>query len=185
MGESALENPMEADTIAGVKFDHFDLVAPYLAELRKRCYTRLASDKEYSYIREDIEQYKKLQADKTISLNEKQRLKQKEEDEARAKTRDKERLSRKPGPEIVHDLALKDVNLPGLPPPTPKTNSVAKASAARPAPSGDDMGDESAVEDEKPGAYDAALTEAEHILEDYLFLLPKEGLLTARVNSPK
>ena len=178
IGESTLENPLEADTIPGVKYDHFNLVSPYLPELRKRSYQRLAADREYAYIREDIEQYKKLQADKTISLNEKQRLKQKEQDDARAKSRDKERLARKPSPDVVHELTLKQVDLPGLPPPTPKTNTLAKAATNTSATDLEDLA-AGALDEEKPAAVDAALAEAEHILQDYLFLLPRDGMLTA------
>ena len=36
IGESALENPLPGDTIASAKYDHFNLVEPYLPELRKR-----------------------------------------------------------------------------------------------------------------------------------------------------
>jgi len=178
IGESTLDNPLEADTIPGVKFDHLNLVSPYLPELKKRCYVRLASDPEYTYIREDIEQYKKLQADKTISLNEKQRLKQKEQDDLRAKSRDKERLARKPLPGVVHELTLKQVDLPGLPPPAPKTNTVAKASSVKVPAEVDELAD-GALDEEKPTAVDAALNEAEHVLLDYLYLMPKDGILTA------
>ena len=62
--------------------------------MRKRSTERVATDKEFSYIRQDIEFFKKQQADKTISLNEQVRLKEKEEADARAKARDKERLAR-------------------------------------------------------------------------------------------
>ena len=81
-------------------------------------------------MREDIEQFKKHQADKTISLNEKQRLKEQDEAEARQKARDKERLARPEPPEKVYELTLKQAALPGLPPPVTKTNAaLAKLSA--------------------------------------------------------
>ena len=184
IGESTLENPLEPDTIDSVKYDHLNLVAPYLPELKKRCYVRIGSDPEYHYIREDIEQYKKLQADKTISLNEKQRLKQKEEDDARTKARDKERLARKPALEIVHELTLKEVDKPGLPPPAPKTNGVAKATSPHAATEVDGLA-EGELDDEKPAAVDAPLIEATRILSDYVFLLPKDGLLTAEATPAK
>ena len=85
IGESALDNPMPWDTIPGAKFDKLNLVEPYVPELRKRSNDRISSDRDFAYLREDIELFKKQQADKTISLNEKQRLKEKEELEARAK----------------------------------------------------------------------------------------------------
>ncbi|HWW00248.1 MAG TPA: carboxy terminal-processing peptidase, partial [Candidatus Acidoferrum sp.] len=104
IGEAALENPLPWDTIESSKFQRLDLVAPYTQELRRRSSARIASDKEYSYIREDIEFFKKQQADKTVSLNEQQRLKEKEEIDARNKARDKERLARVEPSETVYDL---------------------------------------------------------------------------------
>jgi len=85
IGEAALENPLPWDTIRSAKFDKVNMVEPYLGELRKRSSERVATDKEFSYIRQDIEFFKKQQADKTISLNEKVRLKEKEEADARAR----------------------------------------------------------------------------------------------------
>ena len=178
IGESTLDNPLPEDTIDSAKFDRLNLVTPYVPELLKRSYQRIATDPEYTYIREDIEQYKKLEADKTVSLNEHQRLQQKEQDEARNKARDKERSARKPSTEIVHDLLLKQVDDPGLPPPAPKTNTVAKASSPSAPADIDDLAD-GALDEEKPPAVDALLAETEHILVDYMTLLPKDGLLTA------
>jgi hypothetical protein len=52
--------------------------------------------------------------------------------------------------------------LPGLPPPTAKTNSVAAKPSAEP--SAED-------EEEKPAAVDPVLSEAQNIFTDYLHLL--------------
>ena len=113
-----------ASTIASAKYDHFNLVEPYLPELRTRSAERVAADEEFAYVREDIELFKKHQADKTISLNEKQRLKEQDEAEARQKARDKDRLARPEPPEKVYEITLKQADLPGLPPPVAKTNAA-------------------------------------------------------------
>jgi len=55
IGESALENPLECSTIDTAKYDHFNLVEPYVAELRARSAERIATDKEFAFVREDIE----------------------------------------------------------------------------------------------------------------------------------
>lgn len=189
IGERALDNPLPWDTIPGAKYDRFNLVEPYLAELRKRSAERVAADKEFAYVREDIELFKKHQADKTLSLNEKQRLKEQEELEARQKARDKERLARPEPTEKVYELTLTQAALPGLPPPVARTNAAALASSpagaaaaganaatAGSAQSQDNLDEEEA---EHPPAPDALLVEVEHILMDYLSLLPKGGLVTA------
>jgi carboxyl-terminal processing protease len=190
IGEAALENPMPWDTIPGAKYDKLNMVEPYLPELRKQSAQRVASEKDFDYLREDIELFKKQQNDKTISLNEQKRLQEKEENEARDKAREKERHSRKPSQEIVHDLTLKQVDLPGLPPPAQKTNSVAgvdinspavptNAAAIAAAAGVDEDRDTDADEDkDKVPPPDVSLVEAEHILVDYLSAL-KQGVLTA------
>ena len=191
IGESALDNPLPWDTIPSAKYDHFNLVEPYLPELRKRSAERVAADKEFAYVREDIELFKKHQADKTISLNEKQRLKEQDEAEARQKARDKERLARPEPPEKVYEMTLKLAELPGLPPPVAKTNAaLAKLSVPRaralpaPAPIQPPPRRPSGTESGRGGcreaaAPDAPLLEAEHILVDYLSVLPKGNLVTA------
>jgi carboxyl-terminal processing protease len=195
IGESTLENALEPDSVPSTDYERLNLVAPYLAELRKQSSQRLTADPEFAYVRQDIEIYKKFQADKSVSLNEKQRLKQKEEDDAREKTREKERLARKPWPEIVHELTLKEVDKPGLPPPAEKTNSVAKllpykdpsasvgqtnasvGAKAEARPLHDDLAND--PEEENPPAVDATLAEAEHILVDYLSVLPEAKFFTS------
>lgn len=89
IGESALDNPLEWDTIPSARYDKLNLVEPYLPELRKRSAERISTDRDFAYLQQDIELFKKQQADKTISLNEKERLKEKEDIEARIKARDK------------------------------------------------------------------------------------------------
>jgi carboxyl-terminal processing protease len=193
IGEKALENPLPWDTIRSAKFDRLNLVEPYLPELRKRSNERIATEKEYSYIREDIEFFKKQQADKTVSLNEKVRLKEKEEADARAKARDKERLARAEPDEKTYEITLKLAQQPGLPPPVTKTNvtTLARISGEKsPAAlagtnSTAAVGKEglpvnsnldSDLEDEKAPAVDAMLLEAEHILTDYVSLRLKGNL---------
>ncbi|PWU10664.1 MAG: tail-specific protease [Verrucomicrobia bacterium] len=197
IGESALENPLECDTNRAAKYEALNRVEPYLATLRKRSSERVAADPEFGYVREEIALLKKSQADKTGSLNLKERLKEKEETDSRNKARDKERLARKPSLEIVHDLPLKDVDKPGLPAPTPRTNSAtAKLSIPKSAivstnsslalAKTDKGSDHKATEeeDEKPPAVDATLEEAEHILVDYLDLYKKGSIAAVSQGHP-
>jgi carboxyl-terminal processing protease len=125
VGESSLENPLPWDTIDSAKFEHLNRVEPYLAELRQRELERVAVEKDFDYVREDVELAKRYLVDKTVSLNEKQRLKEKAETEAREKAREKERLSRKPPDQEVYELTLKLADQPSLPPPVSKTKTLA------------------------------------------------------------
>jgi hypothetical protein len=151
--------------------------------LMKRSNDRISTNQDFVYIREDIEEYRKAQADKTVSLNEKQRLKEKEEADARQKARDKELRARKDAEEKVYEITLKQVHLPGLPPPVAKTNQVATAQSEDldTAPDGDTSNGAN-PDEAKLLTFDwnaAYLQEAERILVDYLQLLPKNSPLIA------
>jgi carboxyl-terminal processing protease len=200
VGESSLDNPLPYDIIASAKYEHVNMVEPYLPELRKRSEARVATDKEFAYIREDIDILKKRQVDKSMSLNEKQRLQEKAEDEARIKARDKERLARKEPQEKVYELTLKLAQQPDLPPPVAKTNAVAKLdphkletlsasatnaalAAAKNSDGAVESGLDDLADDEKPSPVDADLVESEHILVDYLSLMPRGSSVVSTTGS--
>ncbi len=195
IGESALENPLAWDTIPSAKYDKVNLVGPFLPELLQRSTDRVTTNQDFRYIHEDIEQYRKLQADKTISLNEQVRLKEKDEAEARQKARDKERLARKAADQKIYELTLKLVDQPGLPPAVAKTNTSHTVSAilgvgtnvttaSLPVTTTVNALDAEDAE-ETPPAVDAMLDETQRILLDYISLLAQKNLATTRPVSVK
>ena len=141
-------------------------VKPYLAELQSRSRQRLETDKDYAYVREDITEFRKVQADKSLSLNEAGRRAEQKSQMARLETRKKERLSRKKSDEKVFEITLKNVDLTDLQPPVVKTNSVPKPALT----DADDDG-EGASSDE--ASIDPPLNETKRILADYIELLKK------------
>ncbi|MCX7865995.1 MAG: carboxy terminal-processing peptidase [Limisphaera sp.] len=205
IGESALDNPLPWDTIESAKYERLDWVAPYLEELRRRSASRVRASRDFAYVQEDIEQFLKMQEDRSLSLNEQARLKEKEEQEARRKARARERMARNE-PEIpVRELTLADVDKPGLPPPISRTNRLSQASAGSAGgadtnhlvaanPTAPATPEETPVpgesdellEPEEPlaPAADFVLREAEMILVDYLRLWPREKALTAQKPAP-
>ncbi|HEV2693885.1 MAG TPA: carboxy terminal-processing peptidase [Verrucomicrobiae bacterium] len=117
IGEGALDNALAWDTIQPVHYDKLNLVEPFLAELQRRSLDRVATNQEYIYIRQDIEQFKKNQADKAASLNEHEVITEREHDVLRDRARDKERTSR-PLPEVkVYEFTVKSSAQPELPAP--------------------------------------------------------------------
>ena len=110
--------------------------------MRKRSEARVAADRDFSYLQEDIALYKKLMADKSVSLNEEARLKEKKENEQRAEARKKERQARHEAEDKVYEITLKQADLPGLPPPAARTNDLAKSqTTAEATKTGDDQED--------------------------------------------
>lgn len=125
VGEASLDNALDYDDIDPAKYDKVNRVGPYLAELKKRSEERVAADPDFGYIRDDIERYKKAKAEKSVSMNEATRLKEKREADERIKARKKEIAARPEPTERVYDLTLKLADEPGLPPPTVRTNTTA------------------------------------------------------------
>jgi carboxyl-terminal processing protease len=166
VGERSLPDAMPCDSVTSA--DHLEQlelnrVKPYLAELKERSRLRLAKDKDFSYIREDIEEYRKEQADKSLSLNETERIAEQKAETDRAEARKKERLSRKKPNEKVYDITLKNVDQP-LQPLVVKNNGTAK--------NPDLDGDEDEAPHGTP-SIDPTLDETKRILRDYIELLKK------------
>ena len=187
VGESSLEHPLACDSIASADYEKLNMVQPYLPELLKRSAERLATNQDFVYVRQDIEKFRKQQDDKTISLNEHDRLKEIEQNDARDKARNKERLARKEPAETDYTITLKQADLPGLPAPDVKTNSLALTTAAHGAGTNIAANETSPAldgDDEKAPAVDVDLSESEHILEDYIALLQKRGMLTVNRSVP-
>ena len=144
--------------------------------------------------------YKKAQSEKSVSLNEARRLKEKDENEARQKARDRERLTRKAPVPTIEELTLKPSDQPGEGPSVTKSNIVATVTSPTSKPAGQLGGETSvtgtnsgtavtssktkngepqtATEEDKPQPVDATLDEAEHILADYVSLLAKESAVS-------
>jgi len=130
VGEGSLDNPLEWDTIQAASFDKAGQVEPHLTELKRLSDRRIATDQDYQYTRGDIERFRKAQAEKSISLNEAVRLKEKQESDDRSKARKKELAARPEPPGKVYDITLKAAAEPGLPAPTVRTNQTAAVSGS-------------------------------------------------------
>jgi carboxyl-terminal processing protease len=173
IGEESIPNALKWDPIDSAKYDKLNLVEPFLQELLRRSNTRLATNQDFAYVREDIELFKKFQAENSLSLNEAERIQEWERDDARQRQQDKERLARKTAEPAVYELTLKQVDLPGLPPPVAKTNAVAKVTDPH-----TNVTVDSDDAEETPPAVDAGLEETQRILVDYIWLLSQKGLAT-------
>lgn len=115
--EATLDNPLPYDTIASANYTKFNMAQQYVPELGKLSAARVATNQEFAYILQDIDQLKKLQADKSITLNEREAIAERQTNEARQKQRDGERAKRPPAKVTVYDISLADADRPGLPAP--------------------------------------------------------------------
>jgi carboxyl-terminal processing protease len=109
LGEANLPRSLEPDSIDPASFEKVNHVPSNLPELSKISQKRIAMDKDFQYVLDDIERYKEIKQRKTISLNEEDRSVEKQEEEDRNKQRRKERLSRRfPGLKI-HRITMDEI----------------------------------------------------------------------------
>lgn len=171
---------LEADNIQPAKYQRTDRINGSLEQLRKLSTERIAKNQDFRYILEDIEQVKKQRADKSVSLSEPQRLKEKAEAEARAEARKKERDAR---PAVTDKVFLvktetvdKNQPLVALQPPKPKAEDKDKPNAKAPAPKPHEDGEEPEdTTDAAKAILDVYLKETLSILGDYIRLQAKAG----------
>jgi carboxyl-terminal processing protease len=200
IGEQALDNALPWDTIQPASYEKFNLVQPYLAQLKARSDGRVATSQDFLYVKQDIAQFQKQQADKTISLNERDTIKEREHNYAQNKARETERAARKKDSVKIYEITLKNADLPGLKEYQPdQDDEAATATTNQPNASvtltaaGNSIttnttqtATATAKKAEKKSAlpFDPMLDETQRILLDYISLLTKNGVLIANQTAP-
>jgi carboxyl-terminal processing protease len=191
VGEASLDNPMPWDTIEPAAYEPLNFVPGYVPALRRKAEGRVGTDRDFVYLREEVERYKKTVAEKRVSLNENLRLKEKREADERAKTRKKELVARPEPPGKIYEITLKLADEPGLPPPLVKTNNVkstltstnnpVQAAAEQPNLDPTDPVEESGeAGDDKTPSVDIVLDEARRILLDLVTATQQAPALAER-----
>ena len=175
VGEVSLEYALPWDTIAPAEFRPVNRIAAYLEDLRQASTKRVEASKDYSYIREDIQRFDKLRADKTISMNEEVRLKEKEELKKIEEARKKERKDRHNPIPIAYKITLKNSEQAGLPAPYDAVKEREEKRRAAGLEPDLDKTDEVELPVEN---MDATLNETENILIDLIRLSKSRALAT-------
>lgn len=170
IGEGVLENALEADNIQPAKYEQLGEVKQYVSELDKTSKERISNSKDFAYLLEDIAEVKKRKEDKMVSLNEKVRIAERDEQKAKTDARKKERAARQAPTDKawVVDLEAAEKNKP-LAVYTGKKTEEEKALTATKA--NPDPDDDSVEDEESDVLYDAQLTESIQILSDYSKLM--------------
>ena len=113
IGESALKGPLPYDTVAPADFEKWEH-SLFKKELNTRSSVRVAADPEFRYITEDLDAAKKRVADNKVSLNEKARRAEIEQDKARKDARTAAREKIKHPEAKVYNVTLDNVSKPEL-----------------------------------------------------------------------
>lgn len=200
VGEVSLENPLPWDTIQPVKYDQYNLVKPYLSQLRKDSEERVATNQDFLYVKRDIQQFEKRQAEKTTTLNERDALKEREQTFEEKKAEDAERAARARDGIKIYEITVQNADKPGLVEYKPEADTdtttassgagagvVGTAEAGSTNNSGTNLtlqttttnSVKSVASEQKPAPppFDPMLDETERIMLDYISLLAKNGVL--------
>ncbi|HEY2329261.1 MAG TPA: carboxy terminal-processing peptidase, partial [Verrucomicrobiae bacterium] len=204
VGEVALENPLPWDTIQPANYAKLNLVQPYLGALKARSDERVATNQDFLYVKQDIAQFQKMQADKTATINENESLKERKHMFTQNKTREAERIARKPDGGKIYEITVKNASEPGLVEFKPADETAATATdattnatttVATVIASTNNLGTNVIIQATKTGTanavkpadadkktpppFDPMLEETQRILQDYILLLAKNGVLMA------
>jgi len=168
-GESDLKDPMPYDEVDPAEYDKWDRPL-YIKELRARSAARVADDREFRWISDDLARTKQKIADNKISLNEKDRREEMDEDKARLDKRIAERAKHPLPEEKDYRITLDNVDKPNLELVTNETGKQA-AAADEDAFADDDADDDDIVSDsDKKAVFDPVRNEALNILTDFVEL---------------
>jgi carboxyl-terminal processing protease len=172
LSESSQPNWLPADTVGSADPPDLNEVKPYLPDLLKLSVARREKSQDFAYIQEDIDEYRKRLADKSVSLNESDRRKEQRDDEARDAARKKERAARPKSDEKFYQLTIKNLEQP----------LILYKSPAIPAPKEISEPVEEDAEAQDPVRNDVILAEARRIMADYIALEKKS--LSAATTEP-
>jgi carboxyl-terminal processing protease len=165
-GESDLKDPLPYDEVEPADYDKWDRPL-YIKELKARSAARVAEDREFRWISEDLTRTKEKIAENTISLNEKVRRQELDDDKTREDKRVAERAKHAGPDEKDYLITLDNVDKPKLELVHNETGKAAKSADA----DDDDADDDDDVSaKDKTAVFDPVRDEALHILTDFVEL---------------
>jgi carboxyl-terminal processing protease len=167
-GESDLKDPMPYDEVDPADYDKWDRPL-YIKELRARSEARVAANREFRWITQDLVRTKGKIADNEISLNEKARRQELADDKAREDKRIAERAKEPRPDEKDWVITLDNVDKPNL---ELVSNDTPKASGTDGSAGADDAvdDDDEFSSNDKPDLTDPVRSEAINILTDFVEL---------------
>jgi carboxyl-terminal processing protease len=177
IGENSLPNALPWDTIPATNYVSLKDVQPYLPGLLRESATRVATNQDFSYVRQDIAELQKLQSEKTDTLNERKAWNEKEELETVKKARDKEIASRGLPATTMYELTVADAGKPGLPEPVKLMKAPANSGDVYTAVFPTNSINVVPLTNSVPP--DAMLEETERIMRDYISLEHADGDIVA------
>jgi carboxyl-terminal processing protease len=180
-GESSYPNALPWSSITPAKYEAVADLKPILPTLATRHEARTTKSKEWQYYAEDQAEVKRLRAEKTVSLNEAERRKERDDQEARKKTRDAERAAFEKTE--VSDVSIASAATTAVSEGTTAEDGERTVAQSDDGLQADERSIKSQVEREKQAKQrkDVALEEAAHILADEIGLIRADTKLAQQV----
>lgn len=164
IGESSLKGPLGYDTIESVSYDKVEKPL-FVAELKQKSAARVTGDQEFKWIMEDADRIKKRIAENKISLSEKARKSEADEEKARKEARKAERANLKEASEKVYSVTLANAGNPELSPKVDKPKKEEPSDKPIPKTDPDEDGEDEA---EAPTQVDPIRRETIKIVADMI-----------------
>jgi carboxyl-terminal processing protease len=168
LGESDLKDPMPYDEVEPAEYDKWDHPL-YVKELRARSEARVAANREFRWITDDLTRTKQQLADNTISLNEKARRQEMADDKNREDKRVAERARHAAPSEKDYLITLDNVDKQALEQVKFDTKA-ADATQADPTDVDDATDADMSNEADKKAIFDPVRNEALNVLTDFVDL---------------
>jgi carboxyl-terminal processing protease len=175
VSEAAMKNPLPSDTVPSVAYEHLNRVQPYLGALRASSLRRVATEKEFADLSDDVARLRKSLATRSVSLNEAERRQELSEQKAHRSQREQELRALHIVSPTTYAITLKNVSSPGLPPGAPLSSPADEPHATDLSAATDDPQETSTGR--SPGG-DVVLEESERILADYVDLMSRRDSQT-------
>ena len=164
VSESSLQDPLPWDTVPAARYQRLGRAEPYLAGLREASARRVHSNRGFALLVEAIARVKKTIANKSVSLNEKERREDMDKNKVLEEQLKQEGHKLHAEQPFVYDITLANASHPGLPKPSP-TEKKAKPPSPPDADNVDDLSGDGAGH---TPADDIILDECERIMADYV-----------------
>ncbi len=173
VSESFLKDPLPWDSVPPTPYEHLNRVKPYVTALRDKSTARVAAEKTFAQLGQDIVRVKKDITSKSVSLNEAERRQELAQAKARKEERDKALAALRAAQPTTYEITLKNADAPGLPPAMSFTKDGKDVKDAKDAKATKDAGagevnDAASVQGV---ADDITLSEGVRVLADYTELL--------------
>ncbi len=190
-GEASLSNPLKVDPIPRAQYELFSDDELPIDILRKAMEPRVASDKDFGYIMDDIAEEKLRLKENKISLNKEQRQNEMKLNKEEAEVRKQERIARyeqqrgeEEGLFEIRTITQDNWNKSGRPPLKAEISSEALSGMTRSEEKEDDEEEKERKKLEYPHLLDPYERESIRILQDFIWVHEKKKSLDVSTATP-